>query len=225
MPIEKKYCYNYPRPAMTVDIVVFTILDSDLKILLIERGIGPFIGSWALPGGFINENETTYHAAERELYEETNLEVADLQQFYVASGPDRDPRGWTISIVYMCFISDARMNVNAGDDAKSVKWFSVNNMPPLAFDHGLIINESMKYLLKVSRFSIVGMELLPNNFKLTELKSLYIQIGNSIEQTKNLVKRLMDKNAISNIENEFFTFNMRVCDILKEKGFCFDLSL
>ena len=168
MRSEMKFCYEYPRPALTVDLTIFTLFEGDLKILLIERGADPFLGYWALPGGFIDENETVVQAANRELFEETNLKSIELKQFYVASDPGRDPRGWTISIIFLGFIRNSRNNAFAGDDAKSLKWFSINDMPSLAFDHNIIINNSKKLLLELSRFSIIGKDLLPDNFKLSE---------------------------------------------------------
>jgi 8-oxo-dGTP diphosphatase len=216
----KKYCYEFPRPALTVDTVIFTFTDNKLKILLIERGIDPFIGSWAFPGGFINEGELVEHAAQRELYEETNLEVKDLKHYYTASGPDRDPRGWTVSTVFIGFVNGTQLNTIAGDDAKSVSWFSIDELPSLAFDHDLILNVSKNTLLQISRFSIVGPKLLQENFSRDEIKSLYNQIGNSADQSEALIDRLIDKHAIYKIDDELFTFNKEICGIINEKGFC-----
>lgn len=142
----KAYNYEYPRPSVTVDIVLYSYFENDLKILLIERRNEPFAGSWALPGGFVDKNENVLQAAERELLEETNLSVSNLKQFYVASDQGRDPRGWTISIVFIGFINNLQMEAKAGDDAKNLKWFPVNNLPSLAFDHDKIIEKSKLYL-------------------------------------------------------------------------------
>jgi 8-oxo-dGTP diphosphatase len=219
MDSEKKYCYEYPRPALTADVALFSYNDNDLKILLIERGHDPYMGSWALPGGFIDENETIIHAAKRELFEETNLKISDLTQIYVATDPGRDPRGWTISVLFMGYIRELYSDILAGDDAKNINWFSVKNLPSLAFDHDILIKEAKNSLLNHSRFSIVGPGLLPDKFSFHEIRNLYIQIGNSEKQTDFLINRLITSNIISKIEIEFYFFYKNEITGFKETGF------
>lgn len=138
--MKAKYCYEYPRPAVTVDIVLFYRKGADTSVLLIQRANPPFAGSWAFPGGFVDENETLEQAAGRELMEETGISGVELRQFRAYSEPKRDPRHRTITLVFVGF-AEAEMPVQSGDDARAARWFSLNQLPPLAFDHGTIVEE------------------------------------------------------------------------------------
>lgn len=129
------YSYDYPRPALTVDAVVFRKMAGRLEVLLIKRKHSPFKGMWALPGGFIDMEETVEDAVVRELEEETHLRVESLQQLHTFSAPDRDPRGRTISVTFFGVVEPAQSQVSGGDDASDAKWFPVNQLPELAFDH------------------------------------------------------------------------------------------
>ena len=137
----RKYSYNYPRPAVTVDIIVLRDVCANPEILLIQRLNPPFQDEWALPGGFVDMDETLEQAADRELAEETGLVDIILTQFKTYSEVDRDPRGRTISVVFIG-IAKAETKDKAGDDAKNTQWFSINRLPMLAFDHEKIIGES-----------------------------------------------------------------------------------
>lgn len=131
------FTYKYPRPAVTVDII---LMRNSIEILLIQRLNGPFKNGWALPGGFVDMDETLEDAALRELEEETGLYDIELKQFKAYSKVDRDPRGRTISIVFSG-IANHEDKAIAGDDAKNVQWFNINDLPELAFDHEMIIEE------------------------------------------------------------------------------------
>lgn len=131
--------YRYPRPMVTTDIVVFKKEQNEVTVLLIKRGNSPYEGQWALPGGFVDENEALKTAALRELKEETRLEGIALTQMHTFGNPGRDPRGHCISVVYLGWLSDNKQQAVAGDDAKEVQWFSINKLPQLAFDHKEII--------------------------------------------------------------------------------------
>lgn len=133
-----KYGYEYPRPAVTVDAAILVKQNNDWFILLIERKHDPFKGCYALPGGFVDEDETLEEAIARELQEETNVQLENLQQFRAYSRPNRDPRGRTISVIFTS-IQDVFPAAVAGDDAASVKWFPLNQLPQLAFDHDEIV--------------------------------------------------------------------------------------
>ena len=139
------YCYKYPRPALTVDAVVFRKSDNDYKVLLIERKFPPYKGKWALPGGFVDMDETLETAVSRELKEETGLEEVPLEQLNTFGALNRDPRGRTVSVVYWG-IAKNNSNAVAGDDAAKTKWFDVNNLPDLAFDHGKVIKMAIEKL-------------------------------------------------------------------------------
>ncbi|MDZ7605143.1 MAG: NUDIX hydrolase [Cyclobacteriaceae bacterium] len=133
------FTYEYPRPAVTTDCIIIRGKDP-MEVLLIERKHDPFMGSWALPGGFVDMDEDLEHGAIRELHEETNLTGVALQQFRTYGKPGRDPRGRTVSVVYYGF-HDNHQKAMAGDDAAKVRWFDVNSLPPLAFDHAEILDD------------------------------------------------------------------------------------
>ncbi len=138
-----KYCYDYPRPAVTVDAAVLVKQNKQWFILLIERKHDPYKGCYALPGGFVEEDETLEEAITRELQEETNLTLNNMQQFRAYSRPDRDPRGRTISVIFTSILDTLTAAV-AGDDAAAVKWFPLDQLPELAFDHEEIVADIMK---------------------------------------------------------------------------------
>jgi len=140
------YTYNYPRAALTVDAIVFTKKGSNVSVLLIERGHEPFKNKWALPGGFIEMDETLETACKRELYEETGLKVEKMTQFKTYDAIDRDPRHRTISVVYFAELNE-QQQVKGGDDASKAEWFQVTDLPELAFDHRQILDEFFNFLL------------------------------------------------------------------------------
>jgi 8-oxo-dGTP diphosphatase len=137
------FSYHYPRPAVTVDAI---LISPNKSVLLIERGREPYQGTWALPGGFIEMDEELDVACQRELMEETGLRVDSLKQFKAYGGVNRDPRHRTISVLFYAFTED-EMIANAGDDAANARWFPINELPELAFDHGLILNEFIAEVL------------------------------------------------------------------------------
>ena len=137
-----QYTYKYPRPAVTADCVVMT-KETTPQVLLIERGLDPYKGCWAFPGGFMNMDETTEQCAIRELEEETGLEVTDLQQIGAYSKVDRDPRGRTVTVAYLIVI-DAPVAVTGQDDAAKAQWFPIDALPPLAFDHEDIMRDAIR---------------------------------------------------------------------------------
>jgi len=137
-----EYTYKYPRPAVTADCVVMT-RESEPQVLLIQRGIEPFKGCWAFPGGFMNMDETTEQCAIRELKEETGLHVSELHQIGAYSKVDRDPRGRTVTVAYLAIV-DAPVTVTGQDDAAKAEWFPIDALPPLAFDHEDIMRDAIR---------------------------------------------------------------------------------
>jgi len=142
------YTYAYPRPAVTVDIIVFKNIEHNPEILLIERKNEPFKNMWALPGGFVDKDEDIKTAAYRELAEETSIQDIQLSQLHTFGKPGRDPRGHTISIVHTGFLQNSNQKIQAGDDAKNLQWFSINDLPDLAFDHQEIIHYALRIIKK-----------------------------------------------------------------------------
>jgi 8-oxo-dGTP diphosphatase len=138
--------YPYPRPALTVDIVLIKDSREGAEILLIQRNHPPFAGHWALPGGFVDENEPLETAARRELFEETGLEPAELAQLGAFGDPGRDPRGWTVSVVFWTRIT-GDVTPHAGDDAAAAHWWPLNDLPPLAFDHADIVRQAKAIII------------------------------------------------------------------------------
>jgi len=144
---KNQFCYEYPRPDVTVDIVLVT-RERKPRVLLIRRKHEPFAGMWALPGGFIDKDEAPQDAARRELAEETRVRVARLEQLRTFGEPGRDPRGWTISIVYVARVSAAKLSPRGGDDAVEAAWHLLERLPPLAFDHEQILAYARRHLRK-----------------------------------------------------------------------------
>lgn len=141
------FCYEYPRPAVTADIVIIKVLNKRKHLLLIERKFPPFEGMWALPGGFLNMDETLEQAALRELQEETGITGVAIEQFHTFSKVNRDPRHRTITTVFIGFAEESTSAPKAGDDAANVQWFPMDKLPLLAFDHGEVM-EMLKMKLK-----------------------------------------------------------------------------
>ena len=165
------YTYDYPRPAVTTDCVVFGFDGHDLKILLIQRGIEPFKGAWAFPGGFLNMEETAEQGALRELKEETHLELTYLKQVGAFSDVNRDPRTRVITIAFYALAK--KLTVQGGDDAAKAQWFSLNDVPRLAFDHDYILRKTMQKLRQDIHFEPIGFGLLEEEFSMSELQRLY----------------------------------------------------
>jgi 8-oxo-dGTP diphosphatase len=137
------YTYEYPRPCVTVDCVIFRMKENR-QVLLIRRKFDPFKDKWAFPGGFVDMDETLEHAAARELKEETGLEGIDLEQLHAFSSIHRDPRARTIGIAFYGFLEDNDKEAIGGDDAAEAHWFDINDIPPLAFDHAEILRKALE---------------------------------------------------------------------------------
>jgi len=167
---KQKYTYDYPRPAVTTDCVVFGFDGHDLKILLIERGFEPYKGSWAFPGGFLNMDETAEQGALRELKEETGLNLNYLKQVGAFSDVNRDPRTRVITIAFYSFTKI--MEVKGGDDAARAQWFPIDEIPTLAFDHELILRKTLERLSRDIHFEPIGFGFQDDQLTLSELKRL-----------------------------------------------------
>ena len=168
---------------VTVDIVIFTIQSGTLKVLLVKRAAAPFQGQFAIPGGFVHEDEDLDKAALRELREETGVADVYLEQLYSFGDVGRDPRGRVITVAYFALISADR-SLRAGTDAAEAEWWAMDQLPTLAFDHGRILNYALERLRNKLEYTTVGFQLLPEKFTLTELQEVYEAILG-----KNLDKR------------------------------------
>ncbi len=188
---------NLSRPALSVDIIIFSLRESRLHVLLIERGVAPFQGCWALPGGFVQLDESLEEAALRELQEETGLQDAYIEQLYTYGEPDRDPRGRVITVAYFALIAgDAAIQPEGGDDAARAAWFPLDDLPELAFDHNQILKYALRRLRYKLEYSAVGFELLPAEFTLTELQSTYeIVLGEKLDK-RNFRRRILQSGII-----------------------------
>jgi 8-oxo-dGTP diphosphatase len=144
-----KYVYDWPRPMVTVDAAVFAFGAGRAKLLLIQRKHEPYQGRWALPGGFVEMDEDLPDAAARELAEETGLRNVPLEQLATFGRPGRDPRGRTITVVYFGLVENEREQIEAADDAAAARWFDIESLPPMAFDHDEIARCAIRRLRQI----------------------------------------------------------------------------
>lgn len=179
--------YEYPRPALTADLIALCFHEAQLKILLIQRASDPFKGSWALPGGFVDQNESPQQAAARELKEEAGLTltVEDLIEVGSFGAPGRDPRSWVVTVAMMALVPLASSShqpllpqLKAGDDARLAQWFTLPQLAelPLAFDHTEIVAQAIKQLQILSLHQPDVLRLLPKPFRHRQIRILYNQI-------------------------------------------------
>jgi 8-oxo-dGTP diphosphatase len=229
-----KYIYDYPKADNTVDCVVFGYDAGELRVLLIERKGEPFKGTWALPGGFVQMDETLEQSALRELEEETGITSVYLEQLYTFGDPGRDPRGRVISVAYYALVKLSDYNPNAGSDAREARWFSLSeSLPPLAFDHAKILDVAWRRLKTKARYEPIGFELLPKEFTLTSLQRLYESILNQPLDKRNFRSRILGMGLLTELSKfetsgrhrpaRLYSFDRNAYESLKTKGFSFEL--
>ncbi len=224
---EKMYHYKYPHPSVTTDCVIFGYDGTKLNVLLIERGIEPFKGRWAFPGGFIKMDETALMGAKRELLEETGLKDAYIRQFHTFSEVDRDPRERVITIAYYALVRISE--VKGGDDAARAKWFPLDQIPSLAFDHDMILRRATAELRKQIHFEPIGFELMPEKFTMTQLQHLYEAILDVKFDRRNFCNKMLKLGILTELEEKLTLVNKKVAFLykfnpesykqMKEKGF------
>lgn len=196
------YTYEYPRPALTVDVVIFTLRDRRLSVLLVQRGSPPFAGMWALPGGFVLMDESLEQAALRELEEETGVGRAYLEQLYTFGDPGRDPRGRVVTVVYFALIpAGAPFRAEGGGDAGKAGWFAADDLPQMAFDHAEIAAYALRRLRYKLEYSAAGFELLPEEFTLSELQRTYELILGETLDKRNFRRRILEAGVIEETDH------------------------
>jgi 8-oxo-dGTP diphosphatase len=227
------FTYPYARPALTVDCVVFGLDETDLKVLLIRRDLEPFRGRWALPGGFVHVDETLDDAARRELSEEAGVRAVFLEQLYSFGALDRDPRERVVSVAYYALTRLGGHELRADTDASDVGWFSVEEVPALAFDHQQILEVALDRLRGKLTYQPIGFELLPPKFTLSQLQRLYEIILETSLDKRNFRKKILAMDLLEELDEvqkdvahraaRLYRFDRKKYEQLKKKGFSFDL--
>ena len=221
------YCYRYPHPAVTTDCVIFSFDGSRLQVLLIERGIEPFKGQWALPGGFVRIDESAEECARRELCEETGVTDCYMEQLQAFSDVKRDPRERVITIAYFALVK--QQEVQGGDDAARARWVPLEDLPTLAFDHDRILRVALTRLRQAIHFQPIGFELLPEQFTMRDLQLLYEAILDVHFDRRNFQKKMLHLGLLTCTEETIrqspkrdallYRFNAENYNALKQKGF------
>ena len=225
--------YKYARPALTADCVVLGLDEEDLKVLLIQRGMDPFAGKWALPGGFAMVGESLEATARRELSEETGLKNVFLEQLYTFSEPDRDPREHVVTVAYYALVNLSEHRVQAATDARNAAWFAIDDIPKLAFDHEKILKVAYERLKGKIRYQPIGFELLPDKFTLSQLQRMYEKILDRELDKRNFRKKILNMEIIGELDEietdvahraaRLYRFNKKKYDEKVKEGFNFEL--
>ncbi|MHC4744315.1 MAG: NUDIX hydrolase [Planctomycetota bacterium] len=227
------YTYEYPRPALTVDCVVFGLDDEDLKVLLIQRDLEPFAGRWALPGGFVNVGEAPEDAARRELQEETSVSDVFLEQLYTFGDPNRDPREHVVTVAYYALVNLGDHKIRAATDARQAAWFAIDDVPKLAFDHDRILKTAHDRLRGKVRYQPIGFNLLGEKFALRQLQNLYEKVLDRQLDKRNFRKKILSMGILRELDEvetdvahraaRLYSFNRKKYKDMVEKGFNFEI--
>lgn len=227
------YTYEYPRPALTVDCIIFGLDESNqLKVLLIERGHEPYKGQWALPGGFVDMDEDLQTAALRELEEETGVKNVFIEQLFTFGSVKRDPRGRVVSVAYFALVNLTDHPVQASSDAKKAEWFDIKKLPSLAFDHQEIMKVAVERLRGKVRYQPIGFELLPDEFTLTQLQKLYetilgVELNKRNFRTKiqkiDILKKLSQQKGVAHRPAYLYQFDKEKYTQLVKEGLNFEI--
>ena len=225
--------YRHPRAALTVDCVVFGFDEGELLVLLIQRALEPFKGSWALPGGFVRVDETLDAAARRELAEEAGLEHVFLEQLYTFGAVARDPRERVVSVAYYALVKMADHITRAATDAADARWFPVARAPTLAFDHAEILAAALARLQGKVRYQPIGFALLPPKFTLSQLQHLYEAVLETGLDKRNFRKKVLGFGLLVPLREtqmagrhrpaQLFRFDAEKYQKLARKGLLFEL--
>jgi 8-oxo-dGTP diphosphatase len=230
---DMSHTYEYARPALTTDCVVFGLDDEDLKVLLIQRDLPPFEGGWALPGGFVRVGESIDDSARRELQEETGLKKVYLEQLYTFGEPDRDPREHVVTVAYYALVNLLDHPPKADTDARNAAWFALDDIPKLAFDHRTILDSALVRLRGKLRYQPIGFELLPEKFTISELQWLYERILEQEIDKRNFRKKLNKLGILEETDEiqqdvahraaRLYRFDRKRYQSLVKDGFHFEL--
>lgn len=218
---------------VTVDVVIFGYGDDGLTMLLIKRGIAPYKGSWALPGGFVLEHEDLEEAAMRELAEEAGVQDVYIEQLFTFGRPGRDPRGRVVTVGYFALTALDGHHLRAASDAEEAAWFPIRKLPAVAFDHDDIIQMAIGRLKAKIRYEPIGFELLPLEFSLSQLQSLYEAVLERQLDKRNFRKKILDMGILRKLDKKevgvpnrpswLYSFHRRKYEQLKKHGFYFEI--
>jgi 8-oxo-dGTP diphosphatase len=188
---------HYDRPSVTVDVVIFTLIERELHVLLVRRRRWPHEGMWAIPGGFVQMDESLDQAARRELEEETGVRDIYLEQLYTFGDPKRDPRTRVISIAYFALVRADKQTLRVSEESMDVRWFPVQRLPgQLAFDHDSILVTALDRLRSKLEYTTLAFQLLPEVFSILELKHIYEQIMGEKLDKGNFYRKIKDANVL-----------------------------
>lgn len=219
--------------SLTVDAVVFGYEEGEISVLLIKRKYKPFKGEWAIPGGYVLNDESLETAVERELYEETGIKINYLEQLYTFGKPNRDPRGRVVSVAYFGLVRPNAFKILASTDAEQVQWFHINDLPKLSFDHKDILETAIKRLQAKITYEPIGFELLDKKFPFSDLEKLYTTLlGRDIDR-RNFRKKITGLNVLDELKEKIskgsgrpaklFQFNQKRYFQLKKEGIIFEI--
>lgn len=221
---------------VAVDAIVFGYSKEEgIAVLLIKRKFDPFKGNWAIPGGFVNNNESLEAAVERELLEETGVKINYLEQLYTFGNPNRDPRKRVISVAYFGLVKSSQFNkLKASTDAEDVQWFNIKQLPKLAFDHNLILDEAINRIRGKIIYQPIGFELLDKKFPFSDLEHLYSTLLDRPIDRRNFKKKVMSLGILDELNEKakstgagrpgnLFQFNKKTYNSLVKKGIHFEI--
>lgn len=227
----KKQFHQYKNPSLAVDLIVFGYHDKTLSVLLLNRKEAPFENWWTLPGGFLQMEETFEQVCNRMLQTKLGIQNLYLEQLYSFDTPDRDPRGRVISIAYFALVNPAEFEITAGAMANDVKWFPINKLPRLGFDHKTIFNTALQRLKSKIVYYPVGFELLNETFTMTELHEFYESILSQSIDRRNFNRKILASEyvvptgekrvGLKNRHPDLYRFNKQ----LKQNNFNLNITL
>lgn len=225
--------YEYERPALATDCVIFGFDGGELKLLLLKREKEPFENKWALPGGFVYMDETTEASAKRILLEKAGIKNVFIEQLYTFSKVDRDPRERIVSVTYFALVNKSQFNLIAGRDTIQAEWHKISALPELGFDHSEIVALAVERLKGKVQYQPIGFELLDEKFTLSQLQLLYEAILQTPIDKRNFRKKIIGMGLLKQLDEKeqnvphkaafYYSFDKKAYKELTKKGFHFEL--